>query len=208
MGIPNRFVFMFGGVFVQKMDAICQEISPNFHLDSVWLRKWTHQLTLGQITLDEFREKLMKESSESGESWEADFASSVLSNQPMQPVIEALAGNFELFLLSDYPEDLYENVFPQIPFSRHFDQVIFMRDAGPHESFQSLFEHLTETGILRPGNTLYVDWHSLRTKTAINLGLCAAIFVDAPRFYRDLGIWGYVPMQDIQTIKTKLNPHP
>jgi len=54
---------------------------------------------------------------------------------------------------------------------------------------------------MEQGNSVLVDWNPLRTKAALNAGLDAAIFEDTNRFYRDLGLWGIVPLLDLGTIQ-------
>ncbi len=45
-----------------------------------------------------------------------------------------------------------------------------------------------------PGQTLWVDAHSPRTSAALRKGIDAAIFEDAWRLRRDLGMWDLLPL--------------
>jgi hypothetical protein len=57
-----------------------------------------------------------------------------------------------------------------------------------------LFDRLVRDKIILPGHTLWIDHDPHRAMTAIRLGLDAALFEDAARLYRDLGLWGLVPL--------------
>jgi hypothetical protein len=53
---------------------------------------------------------------------------------------------------------------------------------------------LLSAGVLNTTSTLFIDHHPRRCMEAVKVGIHAGIFEDAPRLYRDLGLWGLVPL--------------
>jgi len=58
----------------------------------------------------------------------------------------------------------------------------------------ALFDSLILDRIMLPGHAIWIDQNPHRAMIAIRRGLDAALFEDAPRLYRDLGLWGLVPL--------------
>ncbi len=197
----KRFAFLLGGVLVPRIGDVIQPLRPDFSLDTVELYQLKKQLTLGQLSLNDFCKRLESLSSEIDVSWERDFPLLITYNEAMQPVLDILARDFELVLLADYPTPWSDGILKRSPFSGYFSQIVEIASAGPYESYRSLFANLLNIAVIHPGNTILVDWNSHRTRSAISVGLDAAIFVDTARFYRDLGLWGIVPLLDINSIK-------
>jgi hypothetical protein len=66
--------------------------------------------------------------------------------------------------------------------------------AKPDETHGSFIAGLRAAGVLDDTTTLYVDHHPRRCMAAVRSGVPAGIFEDAARLYRDLGLWGLVPL--------------
>lgn len=65
---------------------------------------------------------------------------------------------------------------------------------GATGDHRAMLRELLGTGILNASTTLFIDHHPRRCMEAVKLGIHAGIFEDAPRLYRDLGLWGLVPL--------------
>lgn len=79
--------------------------------------------------------------------------------------------------------DAYRALFP-------VERVVL----APTDDPPALFKHLVRDEIMLPGHALWIDSDPHRAMTAVHLGLDAALFEDAARLYRDLGLWGLVPL--------------
>jgi hypothetical protein len=75
------------------------------------------------------------------------------------------------------------------------DSVAIISERNTVSDWSALLEMLIAEGALTPGQSLWVDHHSGRASSVIRSGLDAAIFVDAARLYRDLGLWSLVPFE-------------
>ena len=60
--------------------------------------------------------------------------------------------------------------------------------------FQGCLTPSSHSGVISPGHTLWVDYHSPRTSEALRKGVDATIFVDARRLRRDLALWRLMPL--------------
>ena len=99
----------------------------------------------------------------------------------------------ELRLVSDYPAEWLLPALARSGLARIFpaDEIAYVADLG---GFSGMFDALVERGVIVPGRTLWVDAHSPRTSAALRKGIDAAIFEDARRLRRDLGMWRLLPL--------------
>ena len=59
--------------------------------------------------------------------------------------------------------------------------------------------------VIDKGHAVWVDWHPRQAMTAVRRGIDAALFEDAARLYRDLGLWGLVPLvHDLDLVRAHL----
>ena len=65
---------------------------------------------------------------------------------------------------------------------------------APTDDHRAMLRGLLAQGILNASTTLFIDHHPRRCMEAVKLGIHAGIFEDALRLYRDLGLWGLVPL--------------
>jgi FMN phosphatase YigB (HAD superfamily) len=112
-------------------------------------------------------------------------------------VIDALVERYDVRLLANLPPGWLEGLMDRLSLSTRFDagHVAVVADFHPRDLSADLLPRLVDVGIIVPGRTLLVDDDPLRAETAIRAGLDAALFVDARRLYRDLGLWGLVPLR-------------
>ncbi len=116
----------------------------------------------------------------------------------MLPLIKELSERVDLGLVSDYPGEWVTPIIDRSGLSAYFpagpDQVI--GELGAKLDYAGLFRLLIERDVFKPGSSMWVDHNSLRCMAAIRQGIDVAIFVDARRLYRDLGLWGLVPFEN------------
>jgi len=113
--------------------------------------------------------------------------------EDMPALLEDLALTCELCLVSDYPAEWLLPALTRGGLARIFPagEIAYVADFG---GFSGLFDTLVERGVIVPGQTLWVDAHSPRTSAALRKGIDAAIFEDAWRLRRDLGMWDLLPL--------------
>jgi hypothetical protein len=121
------------------------------------------------------------------------LAEGAVAQPGMPSLIEELAMTSELGLASDYPAPWLLPALARSGLAYCFpaDRIFYIADLG---GYPGLFERLVAARAVTPGHTLWVDAHSPRTSEALRRGIDAAIFVDARRLRRDLGLWGLVAL--------------
>lgn len=108
-------------------------------------------------------------------------------------LLSDLALTCELRLVSDYPAEWLLPALARGGLARILPayEIAYVAGLG---GFPGLFDALVERGVIVPGQTLWVDAHSPRTSEVLRKGIDAAIFEDAWRLRRDLGMWGLLPL--------------
>lgn len=121
------------------------------------------------------------------------LASELAPLEGMPALLSDGALTCELRLVSDYPAEWLLPALTRGGLERIFppSEIAYVADFG---GFPGLFDALVERGLSVPGQTLWVDGHSPRTSAALRKGIDAAIFEDARRLARDLGMWGLLPL--------------
>jgi hypothetical protein len=117
----------------------------------------------------------------------------VVAEPGMVSLIEEVARSSDVCLASDYPAVWLLPALARNGLASYFlaDKLFYIADLG---GYAALFERLEAAGVIMPGHTLWVDAHSPRTSEALRRGIDAAIYVDARRLRRDLGLWRLVSL--------------
>ncbi len=112
----------------------------------------------------------------------------------MAKVLDALQHRFELWLVSNSPSQQAAAVISKNSLSHWFaDEAVY--SVPDHiVGHQSMLQSLVEAGVIIPGKSLWIDHHPIRTMLAVRQGIDASVFVDSERLYRDLWLWGIVPL--------------
>jgi hypothetical protein len=196
----NHLVFWAGGVAVTPVwqaawDAVCPGRKPEAKA-----RLELHRLELGlaggALSPEAFCARAVDLSASSlpaGNLMEK-LPAQVQPISGMAEVFEGLAcRRLTLSLVSDYPRRWLIPALERTGLARWFaqDQVWMAAEEG---GFPALLEALVLSGRMKPGHSLWVDHHSLRTSEALRCGVDAAVFVHSGQLYRDLGLWGLVPV--------------
>ena len=110
----------------------------------------------------------------------------------MPLLVAELAAQRRLTMVSDYPRRWLLPVVERSRLSQWFpDEAVFY--CAEHQvsgEYTELFATLVNMNIIVPGSSLWVDHHPKRSHVAVRQGIDVAIFVDARRLRRDLGLWG------------------
>jgi hypothetical protein len=123
------------------------------------------------------------------------LAEGVAAEPGMVSLIEEVARGSEVCLVSDYSAAWLLPALARNGLASLFqaDKLFYIADLG---GLAALFERLVAEGAAIPGHTLWVDAHSPRTSEALRKGIDAAIYVDARRLRRDLGLWRLVALSN------------
>jgi phosphoglycolate phosphatase-like HAD superfamily hydrolase len=196
----NHLVFWADGVTVTPVwqaawHVVCPERKPETR-ERLALHRLEQDLLSGALSPEEFCTRAIDLS---GCSLRARDLMEKLPAQiapipGMPEVLEELACRRNaLSLASGYPRGWLMPALERTGLTRWFaqDQVWVAPEEG---GFPALLDALLRRGQIVSGRSLWVDDHSLRTTVALRRGIDAAVFVHARQFYRDLGLWGLVPL--------------
>jgi hypothetical protein len=198
----NRLVFWVGGVVLPAISQVCLEVlAPDreqvgLRLELLDLEKalWT-----GAISTEDF---CLGAIGLTGATLVVDDLLAEIPKRAdplpgMPGVIGDLAADYELALVSDYPRRWLLPAMQRGGLSRWFaDETVFcVSEHAVSGEYPELFETLVTSKVIIPGSSLWVDHNPSRTSVAIRQGIDASVFVDADRLYRDLGLWGLVPLE-------------
>lgn len=198
----EHIVFIAGGVLVQRLEDLVLDIiypgasPPNqTRIKSFALER---RVAIGDISPRVYCQQMaaLAGVDNNGKALSAAVAERVA---PLPGFVNMLAGLVDkatLSLVSDYPRQWLFPAISRSGLDATFNEsnTYFLDDHKVPADYPLFFSFLVEEDILQPGTSLWVDCNSSRTSAAIRQGIDAAIFVDAERFYRDLGLWSLVPL--------------
>ena len=113
----------------------------------------------------------------------------------MAGILDTLSPCFELALVSSCPSQQLDTIIAKNSLSRWFDAGAVYRLPQHMVSDHEILRYLVKEHVIEPGQSLWIDHDPIRTMLAVREGIDAGIFVDSKRFYRDLGLWGIVPLE-------------
>lgn len=106
----------------------------------------------------------------------------------MPELVRELAGSLELTAVC--PDEGTASSVSQVYGNEIARRVV----VGATQDHRALLRELLRQGVLNASTTLFIDHHPRRCMEAVKLGIHAGVFEDALRLYRDLGLWGLVPL--------------
>lgn len=115
----------------------------------------------------------------------------------MADVFDELHDRFELWLVSYSAPEQVAAIISKNSLAKWFKGgavYSLPEDVVGHES---MLQAMGEAGVIIPGKSLWIDHHPIRTMLAVRQGIDAGIFVDGRRLYRDLWLWGMVPLPSL-----------
>jgi hypothetical protein len=197
----ERIVFITGGVLLPTVtQSALAALNLNWPLDADFqldLDGQEKKLTTGKISPQMYCRWIAQSAGDPVDS-EA-LAANILKTTTLLPgtlpLIKDLSERVKLGLVSDYPGNWIRPILERTGLSVYFPNGpdLVVGDLGPDSDNATLFSALIDRNILTPGRSMWADHNSLRCMAAIRQGVDAGIFVDAQRFYRDLGLWSLVP---------------
>ena len=193
LGRIELIVFFWSGVLVTRFSEIFSRQDSSKDLE-ITLNRIENKLSFGQIGIDEFHRLLNPLfPTVNPDQIQSSIISKVKSTSEIGPLLSKLDGEYELKLIAMYPPAWVMAILDQTSQDKFFTEgdCYFIDEQLPFENYSSLMNNLIEKKFVKPGNSLLVDHHPLRTSAAIRAGLDAAIFVDSSRLNRDLStLWG------------------
>lgn len=196
----KHIVFIAGGVL---MPTVTQAALAAFKLDQqpdagshLILLRLERDLTIGKISPQAYCRRVIQQTGAMADTGE--LIAGVLEDTAllpgMRPLIKELSSSLDLGLVSDYPGEWVTPIIDRSGLRNSFQGGIHQLVGALRAEYDytTLFRSLVERNVLKPGSTMWVDHNALRCMAAIRQGIDAGIFVDARRFYRDLGLWGLI----------------
>jgi FMN phosphatase YigB (HAD superfamily) len=198
----EHIVFIAGGVLVQRLEDLVLEIlDPGQslpHQKRLQSSELERRVANGDISSENYCRQMtaLVGVDEGGIEPCAVIAERVTFLPGVVTVLTELAEGIALSLVSDYARQWIFPFFNRSGLDTFFNgsNTFFLDEHKAPAAYPALFSYLVKDDVLRPGYSLWVDYNSSRTSAAIRHGIDAALFIDAKRFYRDLGLWSLVPM--------------
>jgi hypothetical protein len=189
------------GVVIPELPDVIQAVLQHLHIESTDLDQnllnWCYSFIEGSSTRATFISSI-----------EA-LTGSVISSQELEQLIlrhatiecglkelaQDLAKEYRLWLLADIPPEWVDVIINRVHFKQFIpsNRILDWRiPRQEHQDSRVLGSRLLMYD-LRPGSTLIVDRGARRAMAFIRSGYDAAIYVNAKRLRRDLGLWGICP---------------
>ena len=109
-------------------------------------------------------------------------------------VLDALYHRFELWMVAKFPSQPVIELISKNSLAHWFEDGAVYSLPERNMGHMAMLQSLVEAGAIIPGKSLWIDCHPVRTMLAVRHGIDATIFVDSHRLYRDLWLWGMVPL--------------
>lgn len=154
-------------------------------------------LSLGKISLDDFREGIL--SSSNGKMEISDLQEKVVNNlEPIDgtlKVLTELKKENTLSFFSQLPRELFGLVKNHFGLQDLFadSDIFFTNEMNLKNTTADVVDRLMAGKHLNPGKSMLVDADSRRTTAAMRAGVDAIIFVDARRLRREIALRGLLP---------------
>ena len=192
----DHLLFWTGGVVLPRLSSLALASLPVCGRDLALERRLLGlegQLAGGACTPAEFCEQAA--AAAGAHDLAPSLPEAMLARSQTLPgvvgVLDDLAPRVRLGLLSDYPRPWLQTIMDGTELARFFspEEIHYTVDWQGAD----LFTALVAGGVIRPGHTLWVDYNSPRSGSAIRRGIDAALCVDVRRLRRDLGLWSILP---------------
>jgi glucose-1-phosphatase len=177
----KNLVFDLGNVLINfKPEDYLDKLGYKEELKNVILRdifrsrEWK-QLDKGEITLEEAKVMISERSSLKRQEIEGMFDLRVKILYPIESNIKLLPAlkerGFKLYYLSNFPDDIFDEIFDSIPFFRLFDGGFISARVKSAKPDRRIFEILLETYSLKPEECLFIDDDESNVRAAGLIGM-------------------------------------
>jgi hypothetical protein len=159
----------------------------------------SHEFVAGALDRSSFLSRLeaLMDSDVPPEVLELRILERAVPEQGLYEILQGLSPEFNLWLMADLPPLWVLSILDTTRLTLFFpsERILDLTLDSGMASNGCPFKALSQTGQLHSGATLLVDRNARRATAAIRQGWDVAIYVDAPRLRRDLGLWGILPFQ-------------
>jgi HAD superfamily hydrolase (TIGR01549 family) len=161
----------------------------NVILDDVFRSKEWQLIDKGEISREEASRRISERSTLSRQEIEAAFDLRIKillpieGNTGMLPALKK--GGFKLYFLSNFPDDIFDEVFDRYPFFRLFDGGFISSRVKSAKPDRRIFEILLEKYSLNPEECLFIDDDESNVRTAVSIGM-SCIHLSDPAELHDL----------------------
>lgn len=162
-------------------ETTIDKFAKNVVLTDIW-----NQLDHGTISLEEankiFKERIPECANEIDLFWE-NKEKMVKEYAYAVPLIRELKDNgYNVFLLSNYPKDMYETQWPLFHFLKEVDGYVVSSLEKKIKPTPDIYELLCSRYHLSPKECLFVDDRLENVEAAIGCGMKGVVFVDYESF--------------------------
>lgn len=147
------------------------------------------KLQLGLIETNEFCMRISESLNVSIE--EDEIRNQIIDDVAIRPelrgVIDELKDNFDLWLISDFPVNLFNDILENTDISSMFlpNMTILSSQCHLSKIIPDLFFYAVNKSRNPMNKCMLADRNTVRAVKAVRYGLSSAIFVDVPRFRRE-----------------------
>ncbi len=159
--------------FLNKLGYTAEKI--NIILTDVFRSREWHMMDKGEISREEAIGNISERSSLSRQEIEAvfDYRLKILlpidGNTKLLPALKK--SGFKLYYLSNFPGDIFDEVFDRYPFFKQFDGGIISSRVKCAKPDRRIFEILFKKYSLVPEECLFIDDDVSNVKSALSLGM-------------------------------------
>lgn len=137
----------------------------------------------GDISIEEAIDRIAERTTMKKHEIRSVFDSRLRILLPLDPTVKMLPGlkkqGFKLYFLSNFPDDIFDEIFSRYEFFKYFDGGIISARAKASKPDRKIYEILMEKYSLKPEECLFADDSLLNVKGAENAGM-QALHVEDP----------------------------
>lgn len=144
----------------------------------------SYQQDVGNITIEQFLQRLSKLQGRSVTREELDASATV--DYDVVKIIKVLRKRYKLALLSNSPSELIRGILAEHNLMQYFDKIIISSEVGMVKPSPEIFTHTLEQLGLDAAEVLFIDDNAKHTKAAEALGIKSIEFQSAEQLAREL----------------------
>lgn len=195
----STIIFDLSEVYLGGMYGIEEKIANLINLsnpqEALYLQKETEEFFHGQITEDEFWNKLNNKF-----KWGLDVSvlKNLIRNQMNEidgtrSIIEKLhEKGYKLGLLSIHAREWVDHLEEKFDYHKFFHSRLYSFEVALCKPEKKAFELMLEKLQVQPEDALFIDDYDVNTKAAAQLGIKTILFENASQLKKELGNVGIV----------------
>jgi putative hydrolase of the HAD superfamily len=163
----------------------------DFLINTIFRSREWQLIDKGELTKGEAIQKISERSSLNPQEIEAVFNLRTKILYPIAGNIKILPGlrkrGFSLYYLSNFPDDIFDEVFESYPFFKFFNGGFISARVNTAKPERKIFEILLEKYSLKAEECLFIDDDELNVRTARSIGMSGIHLpsaVDLPELVR------------------------